>query len=71
MSYLSMARKLYPGVGDGALAQQGQAVCQGLRVNPSLHDRVGQLAGELGNKGAADQFVRSAVKAYCPEMPTR
>ncbi|MET3807686.1 hypothetical protein ABIB25_004713 [Nakamurella sp. UYEF19] len=69
--YHDLARAAYPGRSAAQLAATGQAVCAALKIDPSVHDAVGTLAGQIQGQGSADQLVRAAVAAYCPDLTTR
>lgn len=64
--FLVAARAAFPQRDDAALAQLAMTTCAQLKANPSSHDVVGDLAGQLGSQATAKQLVDAAVAAYCP-----
>jgi hypothetical protein len=69
-AYLTLARTAFPSHSTNALVLTGRQLCVVVRAR-SLHDAVGSLAGQLTNQALANQVVRAAITAYCPDAGGR
>jgi Protein of unknown function (DUF732) len=69
-AYLAVARTAFPSQSTSALVVTGRQLCIVVRAR-SVHDAVGSLAGQLTNQALANQVVRAAITAYCPDVGGR
>lgn len=63
-----LARSAFPGLPAATVVRTAKMLCTTLGQGASLHDEVGQLAGQVGGQSTAEDLVRAAVGAYCPTV---
>lgn len=66
--FIDLARSALPGVPTATAVQTAKTLCITLAKGASLHDEVGELAGQLQGQATAENLARAAVDAYCPTV---
>ena len=69
--YLGVAHAAFATEDTTTLVAEAHTICATLRNNPSIHDLVGTLAARTQDQGTANQLVRAAIAAYCPDSTAR
>ena len=66
--FAALAKTAFPDVPTETVVSTAKSLCTTLGQGSSLHDEVGQLAGQVHSQAAAEDLVRAAVGAYCPTV---
>lgn len=66
--YVAIAKTVFPGAPTATVVNTAKTLCSALAGGSSLHDEVGQLAGQVQGQRTAEDLVRAAVGAYCPTV---
>lgn len=66
--YIAIAKSAFPGAPTATVVNTGKTLCSALAGGSSLHDEVGQLAGQVRAQRTAEDLVRAAISAYCPTV---
>ena len=69
--FLDVAHAAFPDEGTTRLVAEARTICATLREDPSVHDTVGNLSSRTRNQAIANEVVRAAIAAYCPDIPAR
>jgi len=69
--YLGIAHAAFATEDTTTLIAEAHTICAALRDNPSIHDLVGTLTARTQDQATANQLVRAAIAAYCPNSAAR
>jgi hypothetical protein len=69
--YLNVAHTVFPTQDTATIIATAHAICDTLRDDPSIHDAVGNLGARTQSQASADELVRAAIAAYCPNTAAR